>query len=71
MRVKICCFGDLHYSGSRDWLVDFIGNNIASICNEGGVDAVAVVGDITGYGDLGRLREVLEILKESLNTKHI
>jgi len=30
--MKMCCLGDLHYSGSREWLVDFIENTVKEYC---------------------------------------
>ncbi len=69
--MKICCFGDLHYSGSRKWLSGFIESSVASVCNGEDVDVAVVVGDVTGYGDLEHLREVLELLRRELEAPYI
>ncbi len=62
--MKICCLGDIHYNGSEDWLVDIVNNYVKDYCN--GCDVTVVVGDITNYGDLTHVKEVLEIIKETV-----
>jgi len=67
--MKICCLGDLHYTGSRKWLVDLIENYIVSTCSD--VDALVIVGDVTGSGNLNHLYEVLELLRDKITTSYI
>lgn len=69
--MRICCFGDLHYSGSRRWLSGFIESSVAGVCNGEDVDAAVVVGDVTGYGNLEHLREALELLRRELEAPYI
>jgi len=69
--MKICCFGDLHYSGTREWLLRIIEDYIASTCNDEDVDVVIVVGDITSTGNFDHLREVLELLRGELVTPYV
>ena len=63
--MKLCCFGDLHYSGFREWLRGILENTIADTCSE--CDATIIVGDVTGVGNLDHLREALELIKEYLD----
>jgi len=58
--MRICCLGDLHYFGVKKDL-EMLARNIESACSE--VNAVALVGDLTGSGRLSLLEEVLSIIR--------
>ncbi len=62
--MRVCCLGDLHYGGSRDWLVNLANNSIGEICGDSNI--AVIVGDITVSGSLDHLKEALTIIKEVL-----
>ncbi len=63
--MKICCLGDLHYGGCREWLVNLVENMIKGCCEE--ADVAVIVGDITSTGDLRCVKESLKVIREALD----
>ena len=59
--MKLCVFGDLHYSGSKGWLEGYVEDIIREQCSE--CEVAVIVGDVTGYGDLEHLKEALTLIK--------
>ncbi|HDD26317.1 MAG TPA: hypothetical protein ENF75_04430 [Acidilobales archaeon] len=58
--MRLCCLGDIHYYGSKKEL-SFLAEGIRDEC--GNADVLVLTGDLTADGDLGRLNEVLEVIK--------
>ena len=58
--MKICCFGDTHYHGSGERLIE-LANEVREKCAN--TDVIVVVGDISGNGNLGFVSELLSAIK--------
>lgn len=66
--MKLCCLGDIHYTGSINWLYSLI-DSIASKCID--AEVAVVVGDVTSNGSLSYLHEFLSLLRGALTVEHI
>ena len=63
--MKVCCLGDIYYSGSGGWLTSLAKGVIREYCGE--CDVAVIVGDISVSGELGHVKEVLTIIGEAVN----